>query len=119
MPESDAPELTVADVIRHYFPDWQVPEGHVGWRKMKCPFHDDKTASAGINEGLNAFNCLACPYAGSPISLIMRKESIGREEAIEFARSVLGTSVTRVQRSVSKSSQRRPLGRERWKDILG
>jgi len=115
--EEAKPELDIATVLRHYGAD-TVPEG-IGWHTIKCPFHEDSTNSAGVNTGVNAFTCHACPYSGGPISLIMRKESIGKVEAIEFARQVLGTSVSHIQRSVSKSSQRRPLGRERWKGILG
>jgi DNA primase len=115
--EEAKPELTIAAVLRHYGAE-KVPEG-IGWHTMPCPFHEDSTASAGVNTGVDAFTCHACPYAGSPISLIMRKESIGRVEAIEFAGQILGASVSRVQRTVSKSGSRRPLGRERWKSILG
>jgi DNA primase len=115
--EEAKPELTIADVLVHYGAE-SVPSG-IGWHTMKCPFHEDSTNSAGVNTGVDAFTCHACPYSGGPISLIMRKESLGREEAHEFARSVLGASVSRIQRSVSKSGKRRPLGRERWKGILG
>jgi|SRR4249920_456343 len=120
--EEAKPELTIVTVLNYYqrkadMPE-HVPEG-IGWHSMRCPFHEDSTASGGVNTGVNAYTCHACPFAGSPISLIMRAEKLGKEQAIEFAGQILGASVSRVQRSVSKPGQRRPLGRERWKSILG
>jgi hypothetical protein len=108
--------LNVADVLRYYGAT-TVPEG-VGWKSVKCPFHNDGVKSGSIHVERNLYNCHACPYAGSPLSLIKRKEDIGEAEAIEFARSVLGQSVENISRTVHKQQKRRPLGRERWKDIL-
>jgi len=117
MPEGTEPELSIADVLRHYGAE-VVPES-AAWRSMKCPFHEDRTASGRVNTELNAYKCLGCPFAGSPLSLIKRKEKLGSyDEATEFARTVLGKSVSRVQRTVSKSVKRRPLGREKWAGIL-
>jgi DNA primase len=117
MPEGTEPELSIIDVLRHYGAE-VIPESSA-WRSMKCPFHSDAHASGRVNTELNAYKCQGCPYAGSPLSLIKRKEALGSyAEATEFAGTVLGKSVSRVQRTVSKSVKRRPLGREKWTGIL-
>jgi len=61
--------------------------GH-GWRKMKCPFHDDKHASAAINYDENRFKCFGCGASGDVYDLIMFKEGGSYLEAIKFAESI-------------------------------
>ena len=61
--------------------------GH-GWRKMKCPFHDDKHASAAINYDDNRFKCFGCEVAGDVYDLIIYKEGGNYIEAIKFAESI-------------------------------
>lgn len=110
-------ELTIADVLRHYGAA-RVPEG-VGWKTMNCPFHGDSHASGRVNAELGAFKCHGCRMSAStPEKLIARAESIGEDEAGEFARQVLGKSSSGLSRTVPKQKQRRPLGREKWKNIL-
>ena len=109
-------ELSITDVLRYYGAT-SIPTG-TGWKAMKCPFHDDGIKSASINVDRNVFNCHACPYKGEPLWLIMRKERIGEEEAIEFAGSVLGKSSTGISPATTSPKKLRPLGRNRWKGIL-
>jgi len=61
--------------------------GH-GWRKMKCPFHGDKHASAAINYDENRFKCFGCEASGDVYDLIMYKEGGNYIEAIKFAESI-------------------------------
>jgi DNA primase len=68
-----------------------VPAMGSGWRKMKCPFHDDSHASAAVNYDKNAFICHGCGVKGDTYSLIMHKEGGSYREAIKFAASVLTT----------------------------
>jgi len=42
----------------------KLPAVGSGWRKIRCPFHPDKTASAGINFDEGRFKCHACGVAG-------------------------------------------------------
>lgn len=112
----DKPELDIADVLNYYGAK-TVPTG-VGWHSVNCPFHGDTHASGRVNVELGAYKCHGCGMSGDAIKLIEDKEGIGFKEACEFARSVLGQSVTPVQRTVSKQAKRRPLGREKWKSIL-
>jgi DNA primase len=68
-----------------------------GWRKMKCPFHDDSHASAAVNYDKNAFVCHGCGIKGDAYSLIMDRERINYREAVQFAASVLTSGNTEVR----------------------
>ena len=68
-----------------------------GWRKMKCPFHDDSHASAAVNYDKNAFVCHGCGIKGDTFSLIMDRERINYREAVQFAASVLTSGNTEVR----------------------
>ncbi len=61
--------------------------GH-GWRKMKCPFHGDKHASAAINYDENRFKCFGCEVQGDVYDLIIHREGGNYIEAIKFAESI-------------------------------
>ena len=77
--------------------------GH-GWRKMKCPFHGDKHASAAINYDDNRFKCFGCEVAGDVYDLIMYKEGGNYIEAIKFAESI-SLAGNRPVRKASPSSR--------------
>jgi hypothetical protein len=68
-----------------------------GWRKMKCPFHDDSHASAAVNYDENAFVCHGCGIKGDTYSLIMDRERINYREAVKFAASVLTSGNTEIR----------------------
>ena len=87
-----------------------VPAMGSGWRKMKCPFHDDSHASAAVNYDKNAFICHGCGVKGDTYSLIMHKEGGSYREAIKFAASVLTTGDTEIhqQNRNSKGLSRKP-----------
>lgn len=74
-----------------------VPAMGSGWRKMKCPFHDDSHASAAVNYDKNAFVCHGCGVKGDTFSLIMDRERINYREAVQFAASVLTSGNTEVR----------------------
>ena len=60
---------------------------------IKCPFHDDKHASAGVNHRENLFNCLACGEGGNSLQIIARQEGVSVREAIAIAERITGESV--------------------------
>lgn len=61
-----------------------------GWQKIKCPVHDDATASASVSIEDNAFACHACGVKGDVYKIIMEREGVGFSEAITFAQSIAG-----------------------------
>ena len=51
-----------------------VPARAGGWRKMRCPFHEDGTASATVNLDTNRFKCFGCGVSGDTYDLIMHRQ---------------------------------------------
>jgi len=81
-------------------------EGH-GWRKMRCPFHGDKHASAAINFEDKRFKCFGCEVQGDVYDLIIYKQGGNYSEAIKFAESI-SLAGNRTIRSTHSSSGRIP-----------
>ena len=81
-------------------------QGH-GWRKIKCPFHQDKHASAGINFDEQRFKCHGCGVGGDVYDLIMEREGGTYIEAIKFAESISLTGNRDIQSKYS-SGERLP-----------
>lgn len=63
-----------------------------GWFSIKCPFHDDRHASATVNVDESAFCCFACQIKGDGFAIIMQKEGVEFREAISIAQRVLESS---------------------------
>jgi len=80
----------VADYLKHL--GAKVPSRGNGWRKMKCPFHDDSNASAAINFDANRFKCFGCEVSGDIYDLIKHERGGTLSEAIEFAQTISTTS---------------------------
>ena len=104
----------IAAVLEHYGADLSRVHGG-GWRSIKCPFHDDRTASASVSLDRNAFRCHGCDIKGSAITLIMEREGLGFVEAVGFAESVIGQSVTGLCRPARRSETRE---RSKWRRTL-
>lgn len=96
-----------------------LPNRGSGWRKMRCPFHDDKHASAAINYDENKFKCHGCTVSGDIYNLIVHKEGGTYREAIKFAESIstAGNSTIRSahSRSGGVSTQSSHIGRRSQK----
>jgi len=81
-----------------------VPNVGYGWRKIKCPFHEDGHASAGINFDEQRFKCHGCGVGGDVYDLIMYKEGGNYSEALKFAETISPTSNTTVRKPHKYSS---------------
>jgi hypothetical protein len=55
----------IADVLEHYGATF-VPTRH-GWAKMRCPFHQDRNASASVNTDEGLFRCFGGCDIDSPL----------------------------------------------------
>lgn len=104
----ETPQVDIVTVLLHYGATERIDQLATTWRPIKCPFHDDKMASGSINVALGAYKCHACQMSGDGIKIIELQEGIGYGEAIEFARKVLGQSVTNVPHTTEKRSSRKP-----------
>lgn len=85
----------IADYLNHIGAN--VPARGSGWRKMRCPFHDDRNASAAINFDANRFKCHGCGVSGDTYDLIRHDKGGSLSEAIEFAQTISNESDTTVR----------------------
>lgn len=77
--------------------------GH-GWRKMRCPFHGDKHASAAVNYEENKFKCFGCEVSGDIYDLIMYKQGGNYREAVQFAEGISPTGNGGIRKAHSYGS---------------
>ena len=76
-------------ILEHY--GARIPTRR-GWFSMKCPFHDDSHASASANLDEGAFCCFACQMKGNGYGIIMKREGVTFNEAIDIAKRILNQS---------------------------
>lgn len=107
-------EGLMAKVLEHYEFDL-TRVSPVGWRPVKCRFHEDRQASASVNLNLGGFRCHACGVSGDALKLLMEREGIGYRDACALAESLLGESLRGVRKPASRA---RPRPVSRWRDKL-
>lgn len=73
---------------------------------MRCPFHEDRTASARINLDGQAFRCFACDINGDAFTVIMWREGVDFVGSIEYVKGIVGIEVEDVRGSVTSSRGR-------------
>lgn len=88
-----------------------VPTGF-GWVRAKCPFHDDRTASASVNHELQGFACMACGVTGDAIKLLQDQLGLTFREALEKARYLSGDETP------TRGSGGKPPKRRRSSDLF-
>lgn len=82
----DTPPIAV--IVKHY--GGRVREDYKHWQKIKCPFHKDNHASAGISVSDNIFVCHGCGIKGNGFNIIKEHEGVSFREAIKVAESITG-----------------------------
>jgi len=80
----------ILPILQHY--GMAEPNNTIGWVKVKCPFHNDRQASATVNQELNVFKCFACEVSGDTYNIIMKHERKSYREAYAIAEEVTGIS---------------------------
>lgn len=78
---------------------WEAAGGTVhgmpgGWQKAKCFLHEDKTASASINEDECKYRCFACDLHGDSWDLIGEWQHLDFVGAKEFGKRFESVGVT-------------------------
>src|SRR5689334_1952458 len=81
------------------------------WHKVRCPFHDDRTASASVDTIENVYKCFACDYKGSALNLIMMKEGLDYAGATNRYVEIAGEGNLPL-RTESRRQRRKPLSGE-------
>ena len=90
-------------ILEHY--GGRVRSDYIGWQKIKCPFHSDSHASAGVSMGDNIFVCHGCGIKGNAFNIIKLHEGVTYREAIKVAESITGESY-KLLRGQSASGRR-------------
>jgi DNA primase len=67
--------LSLSQVLHHYN---QTPKNNM----LRCPFHDDKTASLQVNFAKNYYKCHACDKKGDQIQWVQDYEKLTKHEAL-------------------------------------
>lgn len=104
---------SIIAIIHGLAPNTELRWNSGGWHAIKCPFHDDRAASAGYNPTEQRFKCHACDIGGDGYDLIQAVErcdfATARARAAELAGSEFVAVWEAPQRS--KLTARRSLGR--------
>lgn len=109
--------LPIRPVIEHY--GGKIPRNIDGWQKVKCPFHSDSHASAGVSIKEGLFVCHGCGVKGNAINIVMSEEGKKFREAVKIAERITGEGYKPLQskytssRRVSSPSRSRSGGSER------
>jgi hypothetical protein len=95
---SQSSKPSILAVLEHYGAD--VSRIHdsqsYGWQAIKCCFHDDRSASAGVNVKLDGFTCHTGCGSGDSWKLIQEREGVDFLGAIQWAKRNLGYSSQRL-----------------------
>ena len=65
-------------------------KGGQGWQMVKCPFHDDKHASMGVNREHGGYKCHACGASGDAIGFYMQWHSVSFIDACRALQLIEG-----------------------------
>lgn len=97
---------SIKELLEHYDAEHVIDRG--SWAPVKCPFHEDRSASASVNTGLNTFKCHTCDFGGDSFALVMWREGITDfGSAIEFCEGILGGSYGGIQQGGKGKRRRR------------
>ena len=80
--------LPITTVLTHY--NLRPNKNHL----LKCPFHNDKTASLQIYPKTNTWHCFGCGAGTDVIDLIEKKEGCTKHKAIEKAKAMIPGNAT-------------------------
>ena len=72
---------------------------------IRCPFHEDDTASLVITPDKNLFHCFGCGAAGSVIDWVMKTQGVSFKHAVELLRKEIplaAETTTKKQTTVRK-----------------
>jgi DNA primase len=82
-------QLSLSQVLSHYN---QTPKNNM----LRCPFHDDKTASLQVNFAKNYYKCHACGAKGDQIQWVQDFEKFTKHEALLKCVEMIGSNPTTI-----------------------
>lgn len=87
------PDYPIGPILEHY--GVNIPSRRGGWVKVRCPIHEDRSPSAGVNFDANRFVCYAgCtdPRGEDAVGLIQLVENLAFPAALKEAEGLSGGS---------------------------
>lgn len=89
-----------------------------GNQQVRCPFHNDRRASASVNLGEGVFNCFTCHVQGDAIELLMAQEGLEFKDAKRTAEELAQSYGSPERRGSNESRGTMPRrtrpGRKGW-----
>ena len=76
-------QVSLASVLQHYGLQHKN-------NMLKCPFHQDQTASLQVHLEKNFYKCHACGKTGDVIQFVQDFEKLSKHEAILTCKALLG-----------------------------
>lgn len=107
--DSEHDNWAIEQLLMHYGWDGQERGPRRMWTRVRCPFHYDRNASAGVSYELNSFNCMGCDASGNSVTLVMQQEGLEAREAVEW----LDSTIDRPEGSKPEASERRSRPKQR------
>ena len=84
--------------------------------KGVCPFHDDEEPSFIVTPSKNLFHCMGCDAGGSVIDLVMKKEGLTINQAID--KLIACNGLVKRGTSAKPEQERKPVAEERTQQLL-
>src|SRR5579875_1622791 len=89
------------------------PDEYVG----RCPFHDERTPSFGVDPHKKVYHCFGCQASGDVFTFVMETEGLSFGEALESLADRFGVTLETVEENPEAAAKRRR--RERLHELLG
>ena len=109
--------IAPTDQIKTFIPLPQAIETYTGEQfvknKMRCPIHNEKTASFTVYPDTNTFYCFGCGVSGSLIDFVMLYFNLNFKEAIQRIDNDFNLGLTRVPKFSEYRKQQKELERRR------
>ena len=78
--------LPLAVILQHY--NLKEDKNNM----LRCPFHEDNTASLQVSFSQNRYKCHACDKKGDVIQFVQDYEKLTKHEALKKCKAMIGTS---------------------------
>lgn len=81
-------------------------EPDMGWKSIRCPYHDDTNASARVSTRDDGYRCLACDASGDSLKLLMWKEHLDYPCSLQRYSEITGTENVSLRTTDGRKSRR-------------
>ncbi len=80
------------------------PDEYVG----RCPFHDERTPSFGVDPHKKVYHCFGCQASGDVFTFVMETEGLSFAEALESLADRFGVTLETVEEDPQAAERRAP-----------